>query len=113
MHTIFPLAIVGAYLLGSIPFGLLIVKAHGKDLRSIGSGNIGGIVNDIDPLLDHDTLVVVSSDLSHFLHDAVASVKDKETIDMMLALQADKILTSENRACGKKPVAVTCEADPT
>ncbi|UCG58727.1 MAG: glycerol-3-phosphate 1-O-acyltransferase PlsY [Phycisphaerales bacterium] len=33
--------IVGAYLLGSIPFGLLIAKAHGKDLRSIGSGNIG------------------------------------------------------------------------
>jgi len=33
--------IIGAYLLGSIPFGLLIAKAHGKDLRSIGSGNIG------------------------------------------------------------------------
>ena len=33
--------IVGSYLLGSIPFGLLIVRAHGKDLRSIGSGNIG------------------------------------------------------------------------
>jgi glycerol-3-phosphate acyltransferase PlsY len=33
--------IIGAYLLGSIPFGLIIAKAHGKDLRSIGSGNIG------------------------------------------------------------------------
>jgi glycerol-3-phosphate acyltransferase PlsY len=31
-----------AYLLGSIPFGLLIVKARGgPDLRSTGSGNIG------------------------------------------------------------------------
>jgi glycerol-3-phosphate acyltransferase PlsY len=31
-----------AYLLGSIPFGLLIVKARGgPDLRSAGSGNIG------------------------------------------------------------------------
>lgn len=39
--TIFPLAIIGAYLLGSVPFGLLIAGAHGKDLRSIGSGNIG------------------------------------------------------------------------
>ena len=37
----FVILIVGAYLLGSIPFGLLIAKAHGKDLRSIGSGNIG------------------------------------------------------------------------
>ena len=31
-----------AYLLGSIPFGLLIVKAlGGPDIREIGSGNIG------------------------------------------------------------------------
>jgi glycerol-3-phosphate acyltransferase PlsY len=41
IHLFFPLAIIAAYFLGSIPFGLLIAKAHGKDLRSIGSGNIG------------------------------------------------------------------------
>ena len=41
IYMYFALAMVGAYLLGSIPFGLLIAKAHGKDLRSIGSGNIG------------------------------------------------------------------------
>ena len=34
-------AILAAYLVGSIPFGLIIARAHGKDLRSIGSGNIG------------------------------------------------------------------------
>ena len=33
---------VGAYLLGSIPFGLLVVKASaGRDIRAVGSGNIG------------------------------------------------------------------------
>ena len=37
----FVILIIGAYLLGSIPFGLIIAKTHGKDLRSIGSGNIG------------------------------------------------------------------------
>ena len=37
----FGLLIVIAYLLGSIPFGLLIAKGRGVDLRSIGSGNIG------------------------------------------------------------------------
>lgn len=37
----YAILIIGAYLLGSIPFGLLIAAAHGKDLRSIGSGNIG------------------------------------------------------------------------
>lgn len=30
-----------AYLLGSIPFGFLIAKARGKDIRTLGSGNIG------------------------------------------------------------------------
>ncbi|HNY25018.1 MAG TPA: glycerol-3-phosphate 1-O-acyltransferase PlsY [Alphaproteobacteria bacterium] len=39
---IYILGIIIAYLLGSIPFGLLITKAAGKgDLRKVGSGNIG------------------------------------------------------------------------
>jgi glycerol-3-phosphate acyltransferase PlsY len=36
------LAAVGGYLLGSIPFGVILTRlATGKDVRSIGSGNIG------------------------------------------------------------------------
>ena len=41
MYLTIGLIAVAAYLLGSVPFGLLIAKAHGKDLRAIGSGNIG------------------------------------------------------------------------
>ena len=37
----FVILIIAAYLFGSIPFGLIIAGAHGKNLRSIGSGNIG------------------------------------------------------------------------
>lgn len=38
----FILAAVGGYLLGSIPFGLVLVRAAGLgDIREIGSGNIG------------------------------------------------------------------------
>ena len=41
MYATFTITVIAAYLLGSIPFGLVIARAHGKDLRSIGSGNIG------------------------------------------------------------------------
>jgi len=38
----YPVALVIGYLLGSIPFGLVLTKLAGTpDLRSIGSGNIG------------------------------------------------------------------------
>lgn len=40
--SIFLLLIIGSYIIGSIPFGLLITKAFGHgDIRKIGSGNIG------------------------------------------------------------------------
>lgn len=39
LHNI--IAITAAYLLGSVPFGVIIARAHGIDLRKIGSGNIG------------------------------------------------------------------------
>ncbi len=32
---------IGGYLLGSIPFGLLLTRAAGTDIRQVGSGNIG------------------------------------------------------------------------
>lgn len=35
------LLIVGSYLLGSIPTGLLLARAAGVDIRATGSGNIG------------------------------------------------------------------------
>lgn len=41
MLGVFLPAIVAAYLVGAVPFAQIIAKAHGKDLRTIGSGNIG------------------------------------------------------------------------
>jgi glycerol-3-phosphate acyltransferase PlsY len=41
MNFGFGVLIIIAYLVGSIPFGVIIARAYGKDLREIGSGNIG------------------------------------------------------------------------
>ena len=41
-ETLLPAAFIIGYLLGSIPFGLILTRFAGTpDLRSIGSGNIG------------------------------------------------------------------------
>jgi glycerol-3-phosphate acyltransferase PlsY len=41
MLGVFGPAVLIAYLVGAIPFGQIIARLHGKDLRTIGSGNIG------------------------------------------------------------------------
>jgi AmmeMemoRadiSam system protein B/AmmeMemoRadiSam system protein A len=72
----------------------------------IGPGDLNQLVETIDPLMDENTLLVVSSDLSHFLtyHDAV--VRDRKTIDMILNRNPDELIERENAACGKIPLFI-------
>jgi len=59
-----------------------------------------------DPLLDQTTLLVASSDLSHYLPYQEAVARDRETIEMILNLKIDELINRENAACGKTPILV-------
>ncbi|MFP4446154.1 MAG: AmmeMemoRadiSam system protein B [Desulfosudaceae bacterium] len=71
-----------------------------------GRVNPGSVVRALDPLLDEGTLLVASSDLSHYLSYAEAVKRDKETIDHILHLDAGVLKKSRNRACGRIPIEV-------
>lgn len=66
------LLLVVGFLLGSIPFGLLVARAKGVDIRSVGSGNIGAtnVYRELGPV--PGTLVLVLDALKGALPAAVA-----------------------------------------
>jgi len=70
----------------------------------VGSGVYNKIAGAIDPILDYKTLLVASSDLSHYLPYKEAVEKDKETIIMILNLEKEKLIKRDNSACGKIPL---------
>ena len=75
----------------------------------IGQADVSQISNALDSIFDSDTLLVVSSDLSHFLSYADAVVRDRETIDEITNLTPDKLIKTDNRACGKTPILILTE----
>ena len=70
---------------------------------------INAIADVIEPLLDLDTLLVVSSDLSHFLPYYEAVARDRETIDIILDFKPEELKKKENCACGKIPILILME----
>jgi AmmeMemoRadiSam system protein B/AmmeMemoRadiSam system protein A len=72
----------------------------------IGTGNIDSYSAALDPLLDKKTLLVASSDLSHYLPYSEAVDRDRKTIQVILNLNAGKLLKQDNAACGKIPILV-------
>ena len=70
---------------------------------------VKGIADTIEPLLDSDTLLVVSSDLSHFLPYSAAVARDNETIELILNEKPKKLINRENCACGKVPILLLME----
>ena len=74
-----------------------VVLGHDSDLADRVSAAL-------NPLMDQNTLLVVSSDLSHYLSYQGAVARDRETIQMILNLDAEKLLARENAACGRIPI---------
>ena len=58
------------------------------------------------PLLSPDTLLVVSSDLSHFLPYEEARRRDRGTLDLILGLDGRRLGARKNCACGKVPLQI-------
>lgn len=82
-------------------FQLVPVVVGRSDTRRLSSA--------LDALLDDDTLLVISSDLSHFLAYETAAERDRETIDAIINLTPDKLIKSDNRACGREPILILLE----
>jgi AmmeMemoRadiSam system protein B len=68
--------------------------------------DFGSMVDIIAKNIDNKTLIVASSDLSHYLPYDRAVKRDKETIRMILNLEGEKLKSRENAACGVIPISV-------
>ena len=75
----------------------------------VGNGDVPRLSNALDSIIDRDTLLVVSSDLSHFLSYSEAVVRDRENIDEIVNLKPNKLVKADNRACGKIPLLILTE----
>lgn len=70
----------------------------------VGSASAEQVAEVIERLWDRDgTLVLISSDLSHYLPYARARAVDRETADRILALDAEHLDTEQ--ACGAVPLS--------
>ncbi|MCG6972734.1 MAG: AmmeMemoRadiSam system protein B [Desulfobacterales bacterium] len=76
-----------------------MVFGRGQDLAEQASAVL-------DRLVDQNTLIVASSDLSHYLPYQKAIAWDQGTIESILTLNTGKLKMRENAACGKVPILV-------
>jgi AmmeMemoRadiSam system protein B len=65
----------------------------------LGSSNAQRISESLSPFMDPDTLLVVSTDLSHYLPYDAATAKDFTTINSILQLQESELAAKNNMAC--------------
>ncbi len=89
-----------------LPFLQYYLKSFELVPVVLGPGNATKLAQAIAPLLNPETLLVVSSDLSHYLPYAKAVARDQETIQIILNLQTEQLRVRKDCACGKTPLLV-------
>ncbi|MBI9083814.1 MAG: AmmeMemoRadiSam system protein B [Desulfobacterales bacterium] len=75
----------------------------------MGPADPADYARSLEAILDDRTLMVVSSDLSHFLPYDAAVAKDRMTIEAIVDLDGPRLAAMENAACGKLPILVLVE----
>jgi AmmeMemoRadiSam system protein A len=89
---------------------LLFLQSYIENLQIVpivvGPTQIPQFADALEGIRDANSLLVVSSDLSHFLSYDEAVERDRETIRWITKLNPTKLLKSENRACGSIPISV-------
>jgi AmmeMemoRadiSam system protein B/AmmeMemoRadiSam system protein A len=89
-----------------LPFLQAYLKAFQLIPVVVGRADVDRLCAALLPWVDRETLVVVSSDLSHFLPYAEAQAKDRKTIDTILARDRRALIQDANSACGAHPLAI-------
>jgi hypothetical protein len=89
-----------------LPFLQAYLKSFQLIPVVVGRAQVDRLCAALQPLIDSQTLVVVSSDLSHFLPYAEAQVRDRRTIEAILAHDHRALLHDPRAACGSQPLAV-------
>jgi len=75
----------------------------------VGRAEIGPMADAINPLIGDDTLLVISSDLSHYLAYSEAVAIDRQTINAIMHMTPAKLVEKDNRACGLIPILILME----
>jgi len=89
-----------------LPFLQVYLKEFTLIPIVLGPSNIPAIADAVDPLIDSRSLVVASSDLSHFLPYPQAKKRDSQTIRWIVNFKSQEIFKRDNIACGRNPILV-------
>lgn len=72
----------------------------------VGRARIDPLADALNPLMGDDTLLVVSSDLSHYHTYSEAVTIDRQTISAITDLNPAELIRQGNRACGLRPILI-------